>query len=88
MHAYGGSHCAYQAPAHSRAGLAAGFDKNAEVVEALLGLGLGFMEIGVHPPPWYPSFAFTIHNGVESQISLQMWNDLSNGLEWWIFLLQ
>lgn len=29
-----------------RPGLAAGFDKNAEAVEALLGLGLGFMEIG------------------------------------------
>lgn len=29
-----------------RAGLAAGFDKNAEAVESLLGIGLGFMEIG------------------------------------------
>lgn len=29
------------------AGLAAGFDKGAEAVEGLLGLGLGFLEIGV-----------------------------------------
>lgn len=28
------------------AGLAAGFDKNAEAIDGLLGLGLGFMEIG------------------------------------------
>ena len=30
------------------AGLAAGFDKNAEAVDGLLGLGLGFVEIGKH----------------------------------------
>jgi dihydroorotate dehydrogenase len=28
------------------AGLAAGFDKDAEAVKGLLGLGLGFMEVG------------------------------------------
>lgn len=28
------------------AGLAAGFDKNAEAMEGLLGLGFGFIEVG------------------------------------------
>lgn len=30
-------------------GLAAGFDKDAEAVEGLMGLGFGFVEIGTHP---------------------------------------
>lgn len=33
-------------PLNGCAGLAAGFDKGAEAVDGLLGLGLGFMEIG------------------------------------------
>ena len=33
-------------------GLAAGFDKNAEVIEAMLGLGFGFVEVGsITPKP-------------------------------------
>jgi dihydroorotate dehydrogenase len=33
-------------------GLAAGFDKNAEAVDSLLGLGFGFVEVGsVTPVP-------------------------------------
>jgi dihydroorotate dehydrogenase len=31
-------------------GLAAGFDKNAEAVEGLLGLGFGFVEVGSVTP--------------------------------------
>lgn len=31
------------------AGLAAGFDKDAEAIEGLLGLGFGFMEVGKLP---------------------------------------
>src|SRR4029453_1010439 len=34
----------------SRVGLAAGFDKDAEVAEAMLGLGFGFVEIGTLTP--------------------------------------
>jgi hypothetical protein len=30
------------------AGLAAGFDKDAEAIKGLMGLGLGFMEVGEH----------------------------------------
>ena len=40
------------APAHETgmpAGLAAGFDKDAEAVEGLLGMGFGFVEIGEPP---------------------------------------
>ena len=33
------------------AGLAAGFDKDAEGVEGLLGMGFGFVEIGAAIPP-------------------------------------
>lgn len=34
------------------AGLAAGFDKDAEAMEAMLGLGFGFMEVGsITPKP-------------------------------------
>src|SRR4051794_14117523 len=35
-------------------GLAAGFDKNAEPPDALLGLGFGFVEIGSAPPSPQP----------------------------------
>lgn len=31
---------------HHTPGLAAGFDKDAEAIRGLLGLGLGFMEVG------------------------------------------
>jgi dihydroorotate dehydrogenase len=31
------------------AGLAAGFDKDAEAIKGLMGLGLGFMEVGETP---------------------------------------
>ena len=34
----------------SPVGLAAGFDKDAEVPDAMLGLGFGFVEIGRSPP--------------------------------------
>ena len=37
-------HAAVELSAH--AGLAAGFDKDAEAVEGLLGMGFGFVEIG------------------------------------------
>ena len=39
-----------RAPPRARAGVAAGFDKDAEVVEAMLGLGFGFVEIGSVTP--------------------------------------
>ena len=35
---------------YGRAGLAAGFDKDAEGVEGLLGMGFGFVEIGAATP--------------------------------------
>lgn len=35
-----------------RAGLAAGFDKDAEGVEGLLGMGFGFVEIGAAVTLW------------------------------------
>lgn len=31
-------------------GMAAGFDKDGEVPDALLGLGFGFAEVGIHHP--------------------------------------
>lgn len=31
-------------------GVAAGFDKDAEVMEQIMGMGLGFMEVGAPPP--------------------------------------
>ncbi len=34
------------------AGLAAGFDKDAEGAEGLLGMGFGFVEVGAPPPLW------------------------------------
>ena len=37
-------------PRNTLAGVAAGFDKNAEVVEPLLGLGFGFVEVGSVTP--------------------------------------
>ena len=36
------------------AGLAAGFDKNGEVIEAMLGLGFGFVEVGSITPKAQP----------------------------------
>jgi hypothetical protein len=35
-----------QGAAAAAAGLAAGFDKDAEAIKGLMGLGLGFMEVG------------------------------------------
>ena len=35
-------------------GLAAGFDKNAEVMEPMLGLGFGFVEVGSITPKAQP----------------------------------
>jgi dihydroorotate dehydrogenase len=35
----------------SASGLAAGFDKNAEAIEGILGFGFGFVEIGDSEPP-------------------------------------
>ena len=46
------THTRARAHAHTHAGLAAGFDKDGEAVEGLLGLGFGFMEVGsVTPKP-------------------------------------
>lgn len=36
-------------------GLAAGFDKDAEAIDALLGIGLGFMEVGAQAAPACPA---------------------------------
>ena len=41
------------------AGLAAGFDKDAQAVEGLLGMGLGFVEIGDDAPLHYCPHAAT-----------------------------
>ena len=40
-------------------GIAAGFDKNAEAVEGLLGMGMGFMEIGEF---YHSQFLFCLSN--------------------------
>ena len=37
-------------------GLAAGFDKDAQALEGLLGLGFGFVEIGKRSADWYWKF--------------------------------
>ena len=39
---------------HLNSGLAAGFDKNAEIIEPMLGLGFGFVEVGSITPKAQP----------------------------------
>jgi hypothetical protein len=46
------------------AGLAAGFDKDAEAVKGLLGLGLGFMEVGEWQQQWHKLQGLAAANGM------------------------
>ena len=57
-------------------GLAAGFDKNAEVADAMLGFGFGFVEVGTLTPRAQPGNprprAFRLRRGSRRHQSLRL----------------